>query len=248
MISQWHRFSQEQLIEEAYKRSAQVFSAEDNYDDLFEPHGISKYFFFSGVYYFKHETITPDLIARMSNGASLLTVGSGDGHLERLLCHGFNISQQQIHTSDRNIHPRIKEEGFPHYEFDMTKPWPINNLFDYIIFPESLGVATMTGEECTSFRFLDDLKKIEKGIFAENVESRDVEFFLDVITRDAPETVRKYEIIEQALNHVNPQGEIRVKWGLDNLQQRAYVMAKLKRDYCVNFFSNLNNFIVKKEN
>ncbi|MCX6733751.1 MAG: hypothetical protein NTX63_02970 [Candidatus Peregrinibacteria bacterium] len=98
-----------------------------------------KYFYFPAGWHGKCGLVTAPMIANLQSGASLLSVGSGPAHLERVLHRGLGV--QNITLSDIYLHPRALKSGLPCHQFDMTKPWPqFERNFDYIIFPESFGL------------------------------------------------------------------------------------------------------------
>lgn len=241
--------TQKQLIKEASKKSVEIFGNSD--DSPYTPKS-NNYAYFPGMYYFNKGTITPDMIERLQDGATMLSVGSGDGHLERLLCQGFQIPKKQISVSDVKLDPEIIPSGFPSYEFDMTKPWPkFEQDFDYILFPESLGVAMiklkLNQKGDSTYRFYphidNDAERIIQGEMPLNPE-----FFQEVIEQDLPEASKKYEIIKEAITRLNPYGEVRIKFGIDSNQQKAYVMQRLRNEYSDILFPPPNqnsNFTIK---
>src|SRR3989344_5860651 len=103
-------FTQQQLIKLAKQKTREVFSPEEQHlrSYTFEnpPHK-RKYIHFSALHYFESAIITPDMITSLQNNATLLSVGSGEGHLERLLKDGFHIPTKNITTSDLYEDPNI---------------------------------------------------------------------------------------------------------------------------------------------
>ncbi|OGI64937.1 hypothetical protein A2642_02430 [Candidatus Nomurabacteria bacterium RIFCSPHIGHO2_01_FULL_39_10] len=253
-------FTQQQLIKLAKQKTREVFSPEEQHlrSYTFEnpPHK-RKYIHFSALHYFESAIITPDMITSLQNNATLLSVGSGEGHLERLLKDGFHIPTKNITTSDLYEDPKIEHAKFPHYTFDMTKPWPnFNQQFDYILFPESFGVALIDWEnignptnQSRTHRFFNELDKTEKEILAGNLNPQHLNFFMQVVGMDVSRVHRIYQVLQQAIPHLKPHGEIRIKHGIDEPQQRAYIMAKLAQEYQNISFptqsGSYENFVVK---
>lgn len=223
--------TQEELIKIANRISAKVFSEEDNHKEIYEPRCNNNYFYFPAVSYFQSGTITPDMIEKLQSGGNMLSVGSGDGSLEKLISKGFKVPKDRIVVSDIKFDPKIKEHGFKAYQFDMLKDWPnFNEKFDYILFPESLGVAVMNiqGHPKTN-RFYSTLEEDTKRIL-KGEQPKYHEFFLDLVSEDVPVVNAKYSIFKRALENLKPDGEIRVRWGMTEEQQRAYVMLKFQTE------------------
>lgn len=226
--------NQKGLIEEARGRSSKVFSAEENHNDAYNPSLGRNYFYFPGILYFERGTITTDMVQRLREGASMLSVGSGDGHLERLLSEGFEIPKKNIVVSDIELDPFLSSD-FESYTFDMTGDWPdFGRKFDYVLFPESLGVALLDllniGNGGHTYRFFEDINS-DASRCLNGEEMHSPEFFQRVIEMDIPYAVNSYGIMKRAVSQLNPEGEVRVCYGLDKSDQvRAYVMLKLKQD------------------
>jgi hypothetical protein len=241
--------NQEELIVEAERKSAEIFPG-DNYDSVYFPKcGRKDWFYFSPSSYFKSNTITLDMIQRLQKGGNMLSIGPGDGNLEWLISKGFGIPRNSISVSDIKPDLNIKRYNFKSYEFDMTKPWPIlNEKFDYILFPESLGVAVMhiPGDRRT-WRFSDQLDPDTERII-NGQDPKYPDFFIQVIEMDVPIVSKKYEIIKEAIPYLKPEGEIRIRYGLHENQQKAYVMTKLKQENSAITFPQPNegeNFTIK---
>ena len=234
MTNKFRKFeTQEELIAEAEKRSAKVFSKKENYKDIYAQSN-GKYFFFPGIDYFKRGTITPDMISRLQSGCNLLSVGSGDGHLERLISAGFRIPKRRIVVSDIELDQRLIECGFKRYQFDMTRPWPeLDEKFDYILFPQSLGVATLPGK-------IRELSTSEQEAIQVRLKEEEIKRYFDepVIEDELSKNIRKKEavwkhlIIKEALSRLKRNGELRICYGLnDESRICAYVVHKLKEEY-----------------
>ena len=252
----------EQLHALALRRMKEVFPEEERFGDVYLRKGEEMlcegdrtYIYFSGPVYFKDEFVNAKMVNRLQNGARILSIGTGEGHLEKLLNQSFAIPQDQISITDYpEIHPRIKSTGFKEYVFDMTQTWPkLDGKFDYIIFPESLNIATMKfrGNVMTS-RFFDTVNKVtslaSRGKL-EEIPGSDANFFIDLIEQDIPVVKIKHDIINQALEILNPNGEIRISSGIKEYQQIAYMQLRLKRENKNISFPKVkykNQFYIKK--
>ncbi len=225
--------TQEELLDHANAKSREVFPPGENYSSVYIPRNTKRYFYFPWIDYFRKHSITPDMVNKLRSGGNMLSVGCGDCNLERLLACGFDIPKDQIVVSDIELDPSVKQLGFHFYEFDMTGRWPeTDERFDYIIFPQSLGVAVtalhLPGEARTHRFYLEvesDTKRILEGEVPEHPE-----LLKDLIEMDAPQICKKYEIINKAINYLKPVGEIRVFYGITEDQEKAYTMLKLKSE------------------
>ena len=238
--------AQERLIRQARRLSAKVFPPDENYQDLYDPKSGRNYFYFPGIDYFERRFITPDMIAELQKGKSLLSVGCGDCHLERLLCHGFGVSD--ITVADIELEESAK--CFKNIEFDMTKPWPEMGTFDYIIFPESLRIAVTVlclGGNGISMRFFDEMQTAAKYVLNGIKTIPHRQLFLRVMEQDLPEAVVSHSILREAVTRLNPQGEVRVKYGINYDQEKAYAMLKLQDEFgSLRFASDNSCFFVYK--
>jgi len=232
------RMSQKLLLRRAIELSDKLF--DDEGDELCpgsaHTHPLcgntDNYMQFPGVWYFQCGHITPKIVSGLIKGSKMLSVGSGEARLERLLTEGFGASKQNIVLSDMSLYAQARESGMKCYEFDMTKPWPkLEEMFDYIIFPESLGVALLKAEEQLSFRYFDILSRVEKQVLASDYSSQDIGFFMDVVGMDVSRVHTVCSILEQGMKYLNSGGTLIVKHGINAGQQKAYIMAKFHRDY-----------------
>ena len=233
---------QEQLFALAVQRMNKVFPSEERFDSTYTREkeealcsADNRYIYFSGPYYFRYGFIDARVIHNLQQGASLLCVGVGEGHLERLLHFGFEIPQENIVITDYpEIHPKIKGLGFREYVFDMTHEWPkFDGSFDYVFFPESLNIATMNYEDEICDRFFNDVEKVtrasEEGKLDE-LKRSEVDFFMGLIEQDVPVVKARYDILSKALNLLKPEGEVRVSAGIKELQQQPYMKLRLKHE------------------
>src|SRR3989338_2390057 len=115
--------SQSQLFSLTKIKMQECLPPEEWHEDIY-PSDRDNNFYFSALWHIKNELITSEIIRQLQDGKSLLSVGVGEGHLERLLVQGFEVPMHQIHVTDISIHPKIKETGLPYYSFDIVKSWP----------------------------------------------------------------------------------------------------------------------------
>jgi len=233
---------QEELATLAVKRMKEVFPQEDWHESTYfrkdreiRCQGDKDYFYFSAPLYFKDGFVDAQMLSRLQNGARMLSIGVGEGHLERLLAIGFGIPQKQIVIADYpRFHPKIRGLGFPEYIFNMTKEWSkFDNKFDYILFPESLNIATLNYGKEMCDRFFEDVKRTtklcEEGRFDE-LKKSEINFFIGLMEQDVPVVKTRYQIVRNALANLNPDGEVRISSGIKPPQQPAYIKLKLKQD------------------
>ena len=233
---------QEELTALAVRRMKEVFPKEDWHESTYfrkegevRCQGDKDYFYFSAPLYFSDGFVDASMISRLQAGARLLSVGVGEGHLERLLHLGFEIPQENIVIADYpGIHPRIKAKGFQECIFDMTKKWPdFKQRFDCVLFPESLNIATLNYGKEMCDRFYEDIKRVTKlcdeGRLDE-LRDPEVDFFLGLMGQDVPVVKTRYDIVRKALANLNPRGEVRISSGIKPPQQPAYIKLKLKKD------------------
>lgn len=235
--------NQAELIDLAKFRSDLVFGPCEDHGRPYCPESNCEYFYFPAVHYFEAGIITHDLIENLQNGGKMLTIGSGDAHLERLLSSGFGVAQQNMDVSDISLDPTLLDSGFSSYEFDMCGTWPkFDSKYDYVVFPESLGVALMhTGGSETTHCFREwvdqDVSKILSGDL-----SKDYSFFNDLMERDCPVVKHITSVLGKALDNTKDDGQIRVCYGISNDQQRAYVINNLSKFYERLEFSFVDRF------
>lgn len=229
--------SQDELIQLAMKKIDKEFPLSDRHRDVYLSDRDNN-FYFSALWHMRDYLITPKIIAHLKSGAKMLSIGSGDGHLERLLARGFAVPRKNIHVSDISIHPKLLNQGFPRYEFDLTQDWPkLPCSFDYVIFPESLGVALLKLRlegNCVTSRFYEDTVKIVNATLRKrNVSGADRDFYIGLIERDIPQAIPTYNILRQAYDLLNNDGELRVSrgGGIKYEQMNAYVGLKFKKEF-----------------
>ena len=173
-----------QIVNEIFQKGDRLQDTYIREDEKVMCNADKRYIYFSGPLYLKEGFVDAQMINRLQGGARMLSVGAGEGHLERLLNLGFHVPKSRIAVTDYpSIHPRLNGSGFKKYVFDMTKEWSeFKGKFDYVLFPESLGVAILNlSTEEEPFRFYTDIESItkicEEGRFNELTDS-DIDFFM----------------------------------------------------------------------
>lgn len=230
---QEHSYSglnQGELFELSRELTSKVFSPDEAHMSAYIP-TYNNYFYFPGSHFFEYGAIDGQMVDSLRCGAKMLSVGSGDGHLERLLRDGFGVSSENIVVSDIVVDPALKGEDFDYFQFDMLGEWPdFNEKFDYILFPESLGVATMRCGADMTYRFREDVESavqlIEKTGGVGNFS-----FFNLLMGSDSPSSVVIYDTIRKSIDCLSDAGSICVLQGVDPGQPRAYVMNKIKSEF-----------------
>ena len=104
----------------------------------------SNYYTHNPAKYIVDGTIDEELLLRLKSGAKLLSVGVGPGILETVLSR-LTLNRRNIHLADKEIHPALKNNPLKRFRFDATEKWPINETYDYIIFPESFNAMIYDG-------------------------------------------------------------------------------------------------------
>lgn|GEM_PF-1804824 len=191
----------------------------------------TNYLYFSPERYFEKGFVDSDMAAKLLTGGTLLTVGTGKGDLETAICKKFNVPEKQISIADIKLHSAVKNLPFTKYEFDMEKKWSVfPNKFDYILFPESFGVA-LGGEE-EAHRFFEQIKDVvEKSNRDEKINKDDEDLFNIVLEMDIPHVKDKLFTVEQALLNLNDNGELRFSGDLLSSQEETYIRLKLKQEF-----------------
>jgi len=199
--------------------------------------------YFSGIHHLETGLVTTQLIRNLQDGKNLLSVGTGEGHLERLLVEGFQIPKERIQIADKEIFEKVTHFGFKIHKFDMTEPWPdLNFKYDHIIFPEALGVALSTKEhqlglesDRITYRFYDEVDKLVDNVKSgKSVRKAEVQFFLRLIKQDVPRAELAYNVIKNAFNYLSDNGEVRINGFNSGEQISSYVHLKLKEDFTSN--------------
>ncbi len=232
------RLNQEKLLAEAKERMYAYMPPEDHHDGAYNPADKTlNYFYFSGIWHIENGLVTSRIIRNLQDGASMLSVGTGDGHLERLLIQGFSVPKENIHVADKALDKKVKEYGFRDYEFDMIGEWPdLNKDYDYIVFPESLGVALLKNKKSffapeLTTRFCEDVRNtVGKVTSGQDVSTSDADFYISLIQRDVPGAEFTCTVLTQALRYLSDSGNIRISrgGGIANNQQYAYTVLRLK--------------------
>ncbi|PIN93206.1 hypothetical protein COU54_04020 [Candidatus Pacearchaeota archaeon CG10_big_fil_rev_8_21_14_0_10_31_24] len=235
--------SQEKLLALAKIRMKKYMPKNEQHIGIYDPEDKLNYFYFSGIYHIESELVTSEIIGDLQEGKALLSVGSGEGHLERLLVNGFQIPKERIHIVDKEINKKVADFGFKVHKFDMTESWPdLEFKYDYIIFPEALGVALSTKEhqlglesDRKTYRFYDEVDKLVDNVKSgKSVRKEDVQFYLGLIKQDVPRAELAYKVIKNAFKYLSDNGEVRINGFNSGEQISSYVHLKLKEDFTSN--------------
>lgn len=193
----------------------------------------TRYFYFSPLTYFRNELVDEQMINDLKTDKRMLSVGAGRADLERVLEEGYGIPANHITIADIRLHSKARQTSFPMHEFDMKKEWPkFDAKFDYIIFPESFGMA-FAGPESTNgsrtHRFFDIVENVvKKTKSGEQIARDDEDFFVKLLEMDVPEVKDELRTLEYALNDINDSGEIRLSGALLSEQEDTYLRIKLR--------------------
>ncbi len=184
---------------------------------LEQDHG---YWFLEPDWYESKKFLTPEFVKKLSQEkTSLLSVGSGPALLERFLIYA-GVPEQQITLSD--IDPEVMPPDFNQIVFDATESWSgkIDKTYSYVIFPESFGIMlppqAVENERTDDYEITEELSHIIKS----EGESHAIKLMDDYQQGEKwlwsektgiPERVQTaINILQSALDHLSPGGEIRV--------------------------------------
>lgn len=256
MKRKFSSMTQEEFVADAQKRMKRVFGGLDRREEIYEG-AKSNYFYFSGMYHIRSGLVTPSVVNDLRNGKTLLSVGCGDAHLERFLSKGYEIPSSRITLTDKSLDECVQTFGSTFYQFDMTKPWPIIGNYDYILFPESLGVALLESERGkpasspVAQRFDDIAKRITRAVYdnrIQDITNGERAFFFTLLEREVGRVVPTHTIINEAFRHLTPGGELRVSrsGGIQSDQQTAYVILKLLLEHTLTYSLSPGPFVVRK--
>ncbi len=177
------------------------------------------YTFFDTLGFFKSGFITADVIKRLQSGATALSVGVGDAHLEKLLVEGFDINSSHIMLADRADYmtTEAKYSTSPQVTFDMTEEWPdFEQPFSLILFPESLEVVAFDQAKIKSPKSVWDtvpepIKQIREKLEEEKpISQEEVAAYLAATDKVKPFLREKVAVIKRALGCLADSGEIRI--------------------------------------
>lgn len=127
--------------------------------------------------------ITEEDIELLKNGGTLLSLGAHPGYLEQVIV-ALGVPSKNIVTADSDA--AILDTDVHPLHFSMHDEWPLETKFDRIIFPESLCIALS--------------KKLEQEGWLQNKKDH---------SSDAREAELLGNILQQALDHLKPNGIIR---------------------------------------
>lgn len=227
--------SQKQLINVARKKAREVFSS----IDVNKFRDGERYSFFPVVdqYFINQPIIDVALIKKMQSGGKMLSVGVGPAHLEELLYRAFDIQRDSILLADIQFVSEAQENSLNKIQFDMMEKWPeLGNKFDYILFPESFGIANFRSiyEPGETARFYQDVEDVVNAVFKHATDSlpeNQKNFVLKLFEHDIVGLDKKYFTINEAINNLSDEGEVRFSGHLMNQQELTYIALKTEEKY-----------------
>lgn len=187
-----------------------------------DDHGSRSYTGFSPLWYLQDKPIVDDtMIADLKSGATMLSVGAGQGRLETFLTDALGLSNEQITCADKQAEGL--NDTIEYTYFDMTQPWPdLNTEYNYIIFPESLTVIDK--QHSTTYRHQATMNR-EISNLLNGRPAAHPEFFETLLETDAPGVTTRYNVIRRATNHLTRPGQIRISSGVNKVEE-AYLRHK----------------------
>jgi len=215
---------------ETEKKVQRVFTCAD--EKIINPDYVN-YVYFPPMYYINRGFFDQNLVNCLENGGNLLVVGSGEAMLAKLLWQGFSVDPKQITVSDKKLPSVVKSLPFQQCEFDMTEDWPeFSGEFDYILFPESFGVAFDMGAYDISNKFFEDTSDVvELIVQGQYVDPEKIEFYKNVLGSECPVFLRKVKTLMSALEAPSSEGEIRFDYNNWYAQELVFFFLKLRESY-----------------
>ena len=212
------------------------------------------YQYFAPSHYAKGGLISPALVADLQDGAQLLSLGCGPAHMERSLVTLFGINPAAIDLCDRKTYPQIAQWNFRFRQFDLLAAWPaFDKQYDYVVFPESFGCATLDGNRGRSERFCEELAAVEDAVLSGrlfSVPPSELQFFKHVVAADFPEvTSAIVKTLLSAYALLKPGGEVRVQGHCLNSQELAYTVSELvEREPSIAVLEHSSRMLLLKKN
>lgn len=176
--------------------------------------------------------LSVDLLLGLKKGKSLLSLGSGSSHMARFLVRACGVDARQIVLSDTESHMRTRRQGFEFISAENLAE--SGRCFDYIVLEKPLRELRTANEPTRSYRFFEDLDKVEAAFLDGNLFSlgkREKEFFCALVEADVPFAAGALQKMKNALALLNPGGEMRLAYSGLLPQVEAYLMLKLKESY-----------------
>jgi len=153
-------------VERKEKKIITGMPIEDGYHTYNRPLGdipVIVWKFYYAHKYFQNKMIDANMVSRLRKGASLLSVGTGPGHLERTLL-AFSVPANNIDVADVKLHEHLENTTFTKYNFDAGNDWPtLRKKYDYIVFPESIQYAMDT--KLSPIKGIQKMTKIIKSAY-----------------------------------------------------------------------------------
>lgn len=168
--------------------------------------------------------LTPEVLKDLQSGKSLLSIGCGAAHLERILTNRFGIKQIELADIDAENLPK----GFKSYIFDMHQDWPELGKFDYIFFTECfflprdidqcLDLAFKVRKELDpseDFSFVSSLDDSKKKALSQLLGCAPLTSHSQLTDKQLYETATLIELyitaklLGRALSVIKPNGQVR---------------------------------------
>jgi len=190
----------------------------------------SGYMYFDPEWCFEKGLVDEKMVSALERGASLLSVGTGRADLERVLWKGYKIPKDKISIADIKLHTRAKRAPFSKFQFDMKGEWPDSlGKFDFIVFPESFGVAIDAGPGSMDAGVIyQDLKKDEEE---GKIDAHMTELMRELEKGLSDAIKQELVVIQQALLHLSEGGEIRMVGDLMGDYEEKELQKILKETY-----------------
>lgn len=109
----------------------------------------TEYVWWSPSYHFSQGLMTYALLETIiGENSTILSVGSGPSHFERYMVEALGVKKENVYLSD--IDTTLLPKGYNNkFEIDMYNAWvnvPKDKVFDFIIFPRSIGYSPIYGD------------------------------------------------------------------------------------------------------
>lgn len=207
------------------------FNVEEQSDYVLDS-GNDRYFSYTAEYYARQGLIDPKLVSDLRRGKTLLDVGAGSAHLDRLLVYGLDVPKESITLNDIAVSSRLGSLTENLVTFDMNSQWPKKiGKFDYILFGQSLWAGLGEWQSRISQRFESDQEDVVEAFMNHRLADLPLwkrTFFLDLIDMDVPIAKQAFEILHQAVTFLKPGGEIRVQGHILTDASLTYLALRLR--------------------
>lgn len=229
--------NQKELRDFADQKRREIFPTANEH----QRSGDSRYVYFPVVdhYFDRKPIIDTILIEKLKNGGRLLSVGVGSAKLEHLLYKGFELPKNAITLADISFSSEALKIDLERVVFDMREAWPkFAEKFDYILFPESFGVANFAPTQDvaqTSIRlFFEAMRKMLVVVQAnadQNIQNNQWNEVKLLVEKDFPKIEKKYYTLWCAVHALAKGGELRLLGHLMTAEEVMYITMKCKEDF-----------------